>query len=123
MRERSVSNTFVESFFTCPTQKLEESVHTSLYAHTTSLIIPLQSASWYILRIYFSGSEISTCLMNNKTYNTTKKSISSKEKLDHSGNYLQQNIEAKIWDVGSWANVWTFGVNLHQKSHDTSHEI
>ena len=24
----------------------------------------------YIIRIYFSGSEISTCLINNKTYNT-----------------------------------------------------
>ena len=52
-----------------------------------------------------------------------KNSISNKEKLDHSGNYLQQNIEAKIWVVGSWANVWTFGVYLHQKSHDTSREI
>ena len=45
-----------------------------------------------------------------------KNSISNKEKLDHSGNYLQQNIQAKIWVVDSWANVWTFGIYLHQKS-------
>ena len=45
-----------------------------------------------------------------------KNSISNKEKLDHSGNYLQQNIQAKIWVVDSWANVWTFVVYLHQKS-------
>ena len=30
-----------------------------------------------------------------------KKSISNREKLDHSGNDLQENIEAKIWVVGS----------------------
>ena len=45
-----------------------------------------------------------------------KNSISNKEKLDHSENYLQQNIQAKIWVVDSWANVWTFVVYLHQKS-------
>ena len=37
-------------------------------------------ASCYILRIYFGGSEITTCLINNQTYYTTKKSILSIEK-------------------------------------------
>ena len=37
-------------------------------------------ASCYILCIYFGGSEITTCLINNQTYYTTKKSILSIEK-------------------------------------------
>ena len=37
-------------------------------------------ASCYILHIYFGGSEITTCLINNQTYYTTKKSILSIEK-------------------------------------------
>ena len=44
-------------------------------------------ASCYILRIYFGGSEITTCLINNQTYCTTKKYILSIEK--RNGNYQQ----------------------------------
>ena len=58
-------------------------------------------ASCYILRIYFGGSEITTCLINNQTYYTTKKSILCIEKLHDSGNYLQQNVEVLTRVVGS----------------------
>ena len=37
-------------------------------------------ASCCILHIYFGGSEITTCLINNQTYYTTKESILSIEK-------------------------------------------
>ena len=58
-------------------------------------------ASCYILRIYFGGGEITTCLINNQTYYTTKKSILCIEKLHDSGNYLQQNVEVLTRVVGS----------------------
>ena len=45
---------------------------TSLRARTISLIILCQNASSYILRIYFSGSKISTCLRNNETWYNEK---------------------------------------------------
>ena len=80
-------------------------------------------ASCYILRIYFGGSEITTCLINNQTYYTTKKSILCIEKLHDSGNYLQQNVEVLTRVVGSWPNVRTFAVCLQQKSRDITREI
>ena len=64
---------------------------TSLYACRTNLIVPCQNTSCYILHIYFSCSEISTHLINNQTYDTTKRSILSIETLNDRGNYLQQN--------------------------------
>ena len=75
-------------------------------------------ASCYILRIYFGGSEITTCLINNQTYYTTKKSILCIEKLHDSGNYLQQNVEVLTRVVGSWPNVRAFAVCLQQKWRD-----
>ena len=72
--------------------------------------------SYYILRIYFGGKEITTSLINNQTYCTSKKSILSIEKLNASGNYLQQNAEFLTRVVGSWPNVRTFAVCLKQKS-------
>ena len=57
--------------------------------------------SYYILRIYFGGKEITTCLINNQTYCTSKISILSIEKLQDSGNYLQQNAEVLTRVVGS----------------------
>ena len=80
-------------------------------------------ASCYILRIYFGGSEITTCLINNQTYYTTKKSILCIEKLHDSGNYLQQNVEVLTRVVGSWPNVRTFAVCLQQKPRDITREI
>ena len=75
-------------------------------------------ASCYILRIYFGGSEITTCLINNQTYYTTKKSILCIEKLHDSVNYLQQNVEVLTRVVGSWPNVRAFAVCLQQKWRD-----
>ena len=83
-------------------------------------------ASCYILRIYFGGSEMTSCLINNQTYCTSKKSILSIEKLHDNGNYLQKNAEVLTWVVGvvgSWPNVWTFAVCLQQKSRDITREI
>ena len=79
--------------------------------------------SYYILCIYFGGKEITTCLINNQTYCTSKKSILSIEKLHDSGNYLQQNAEVLTRVVGSWPNVRTFAVCLQQKSRDITREI
>ena len=79
--------------------------------------------SYYILCIYFGGKEITTCLINNQTYCTSKKSILSIEKLNASGNYLQQNAEFLTRVVGSWPNVRTFAVCLQQKSRDVTREI
>ena len=45
---------------------------TSPYARRTSMIIPCWNASCYSLRIYYGGSEISTRLINNQTYDTKK---------------------------------------------------
>ena len=78
--------------------------------------------SYYILRIYFGGKEITTCLINNQTYCTSKNSILSIEKLHDSGNYLQQNAEVLTRVVGSWPNVRTFAVCLQQKSRDITRE-
>ena len=83
----------------------------------------IDSDSYYILRIYFGGKEITTCLINNQTYCTSKKSILSIEKLNASGNYLQQNAEFLTRVVGSWPNVRTFAVCLQQKSRDVTPEI
>ena len=79
--------------------------------------------SYYILRIYFGGKEITTCLINNQTYCTSKKSILSIEKFNASGNYLQQNAEVLTRVVGSWPDVRTFAVCLQQKSRDVTREI
>ena len=80
-------------------------------------------ASCYILRIYFGGSDITSCLIDNQTYCTSKKSILSIEKLHDNGNYLQKNAEVPTRVVGSWPNVRTFAVCLQQKSRDITHEI
>ena len=80
-------------------------------------------ASCYILRIYFGGSEMTSCLINNQTYCTSKKSILSIEKLHDNGNYLQKNAEVLTRVVGSWPNVRTFAVCLQQKSRDITREI
>ena len=79
--------------------------------------------SCYILRIYFGGSEITSCLINNQTYCTSKKWILSIEKLHDNGNYLQKNAEVPTRVVGSWPHVRTFAVCLQQKSRDITREI
>ena len=80
-------------------------------------------ASCYILRIYFGGSDMTSCLINNQTYCTSKKSILSIEKLHDNGNYLQKNAEVLTRVVGSWPHVRTFAVCLQQKSRDITREI
>ena len=77
-------------------------------------------ASCYILRIYFGGSTMTSCLINNQTYCTSKKSILSIEKLHDNGNYLQKCLTRA---VGSWPNVRTFAVCLQQKSRNITREI
>ena len=67
-------------------------------------------ASCYILRIYFGGSEITTCLINNQTYYTTKKSILS--------------IEKRQWKLhGSWVvdPMSELSRFVYNKSHVTLH--
>ena len=59
---------------------------TSLYAHKTSLITSYRNASCYTHRVYFSGTEISTRLINNQTHGTKKKSILNIEALYDTGN-------------------------------------
>ena len=76
-------------------------------------------ASCYILHIYFGGSEITTCLINNQTYYTTKKSILSIEKRQ----WKLSTIKCRSPYAGSWPNVRTFAVCLQQKSRDITREI
>ena len=63
------------------------------HIHNAEIGSNLVDAFCFTLRIYFGGSKITTCLINNLTYCTTKKSILSMEKLHDSVSYLQQNAE------------------------------
>ena len=91
--------------------------------HNAEIGSNLVDAFCYTLRIYFGGSKITTCLINNLTYYTTKKSILCMEKLHDSISYQQQNAEVPTLVVGSWTNVRTFVVCSQQKSRDTTREI
>ena len=71
------------------------------HIHNPEIGSNLVDAFCYTLRIYFGGSKITTCLINNLTYCTTKKSILSMEKLHDNVSYLQQNAEVPTWVVGS----------------------
>ena len=53
--------------------KIPDQIHH--FARTNSLIILWQTLSSYILRIYFSGSKISTCLRNNETWYNEKNKL------------------------------------------------
>ena len=53
--------------------KIRDQIHHC--ARTNSLIILWQTVSSYILRIYFSGSKISTCLRNNETWYNEKNQL------------------------------------------------
>ena len=63
------------------------------HIHNAEIGSNLVDAFCYTLRIYFGGRKITTCLINNLTYYTAKKSILSMEKLHDSVSYLQQNAE------------------------------
>ena len=63
------------------------------HIHNAEIGSNLVDAFCYTLGIYFGGRKITTCLINNLTYYTTKKSILSMEKLHDSVSYLQQNAE------------------------------
>ena len=63
------------------------------HIHNAEIGSNLVDAFCYNLRIYFGGRKITTCLINNVIYYTTKKSILSMEKLHDSVSYLQQNAE------------------------------
>ena len=71
------------------------------HIHNAEIGSNLVNAFCYTLRIYFGGSKITNCLINNKTYYTTKKSILRMEKLHDSVNYPQQNAEVLTRVVGS----------------------
>ena len=70
------------------------------HIHNAEIGSDLGDAFCYTLRIHFGGSKITTCLINNLTYYTTKKSILSMEKLHDSVSYLQQNAEVPTRVVG-----------------------
>ena len=53
--------------------KIPDQIHHC--GRTNSLIILWQTVSSYILRIYFSGSKISTCLRNNETWYNEKNQL------------------------------------------------
>ena len=94
---------------------------TSLDART-KFDYSVEEHSCCILRIYFSGSERSTRLVNNQTCDTKKKSILSIETLHDSGNYFTTKCRSRNSYTGIVLDGWPVSV-LSRFIYITNHVI